>query len=68
MEELNAAYDEGAMLILTSHPYVIGPRSRMKHLDRVVSLMKLRPGVWFAGCGTHRRLRDATGRMGREAS
>jgi peptidoglycan/xylan/chitin deacetylase (PgdA/CDA1 family) len=48
MDEFDAAYDEGTMLMLTFHPHVIGHRSRMKYLDRMVSYMKSRPGVWFA--------------------
>ena len=48
MDEFDAAYDEGTMLMLTFHPHVIGHRSRMKYLDRLVSYMKSRPGVWFA--------------------
>ena len=48
IDEFDAAYDEGTILMLTFHPHVIGHRSRMKHLDRLVSYMKSRPGVWFA--------------------
>lgn len=36
------------MLMLTMHPHVIGHRSRILHLDRFVSYMKSKPGVWFA--------------------
>jgi hypothetical protein len=30
------------------HPHVIGHRSRMRHLEDLMSYMKSRPGVWFA--------------------
>jgi len=32
------------------HPHVIGHRSRIALLDRLVEYMKGKPGVWF---GTH---------------
>jgi peptidoglycan-N-acetylglucosamine deacetylase len=51
--EFDVAYDEGGMFILTMHPHVIGHRSRMAMLDRLVTHMRGRPGVWFA---THERI------------
>jgi peptidoglycan/xylan/chitin deacetylase (PgdA/CDA1 family) len=51
--EFDVAYDERGMLILTMHPHVIGHRARMAMLDRLVSYMKSRPGVWFA---THEQI------------
>ena len=36
--------------VLTMHPHVIGHRSRIGLLDRLVDHMKGKPGVWF---GTH---------------
>ncbi|TQF81132.1 polysaccharide deacetylase [Elioraea sp. Yellowstone] len=48
--EFDGAYEEGGMFLLTMHPHVIGHRSRLPLLDRLVAYMKAKPGVWF---GTH---------------
>jgi peptidoglycan/xylan/chitin deacetylase (PgdA/CDA1 family) len=47
-DEFDVAYGEGTMLMLTMHPQVIGPRSRMVYLDKLVTYMRSKPGVWFA--------------------
>ena len=47
-DEFDGAYDEGTLYILTMHPQVIGHRHRMQMLDRLITYMKSRPGVWFA--------------------
>ena len=46
--EFDKAYEEGTMFILTMHPHVIGHRSRVAMLERLVQHMRSRPGVWFA--------------------
>ncbi len=46
--EFDGAYDEGGMFLLTMHPHVIGHRSRIALLDRLVTHMKSHPGIWFA--------------------
>ena len=46
--EFDKAYEEGTMFILTMHPHVIGHRSRVAMLERLVRYMRSRPGVWFA--------------------
>jgi hypothetical protein len=51
--EFDGAYEERGLFILTMHPHVIGHRARMAMLDRLVSYMKTRPGVWFA---THEQI------------
>jgi peptidoglycan/xylan/chitin deacetylase (PgdA/CDA1 family) len=51
--EFDVAYDERGMFILTMHPHVIGHRARMLMLDRLVTYMKSKPGVWF---GTHEQI------------
>ena len=51
--EFDKAYEEGTMFILTMHPHVIGHRSRVAMLERLVRYMRSRPGVWFA---THEEL------------
>jgi hypothetical protein len=48
--EFDGAHAEGGQFLLTMHPHVIGHRSRIVLLDRLVDYMKGRPGVWF---GTH---------------
>jgi peptidoglycan/xylan/chitin deacetylase (PgdA/CDA1 family) len=46
--EFEGAYGEGGMFLLTMHPHVIGHRSRIALLDRLVLHVKNHPGVWFA--------------------
>lgn len=46
--EFEGAYAEGGLFILTMHPHVIGHRSRIALLDRLVLHIKKHPGVWFA--------------------
>ena len=46
--EFDKAYEERTMFILTMHPHVIGHRSRIAMLEKLVRYMKSRPGVWFA--------------------
>lgn len=46
--EFDKAYEEGTMFILTMHPHVIGHRSRVAMIERLVRYMRSRPGVWFA--------------------
>lgn len=48
--EFDGAHAEGGLFLLTMHPHVIGHRSRIALLDRLVDYIKGRPGVWF---GTH---------------
>jgi peptidoglycan/xylan/chitin deacetylase (PgdA/CDA1 family) len=47
-DEFDVAYDERTMVIITLHPHVSGHRSRLAQIDRLVSYMKSKPGVWFA--------------------
>jgi peptidoglycan/xylan/chitin deacetylase (PgdA/CDA1 family) len=47
-EEFEGAYEEGGLCMLTLHPHVIGHRSRIRMLDRLISYMKSRGHVWFA--------------------
>ena len=46
--EFDLAYEERTMFILTQHPHVGGRRSRIAQLDRLVTYIKSKPGVWFA--------------------
>ncbi|MGE0705925.1 MAG: polysaccharide deacetylase [Vicinamibacterales bacterium] len=51
--EFDVAYEEGGLYILTMHPHVMGHRSRVAELERLIVHMKSRPGVWFA---THEQI------------
>jgi peptidoglycan/xylan/chitin deacetylase (PgdA/CDA1 family) len=60
--EFDGAHAEGGMFLLTMHPHVIGHRSRIGLLDRLVQHMRAKGDVWFA---THeevaRHVRDQAG-------
>jgi peptidoglycan-N-acetylglucosamine deacetylase len=47
-DEFDVAYEEGTMFMLTLHPHIIGHRSRIVYLDKLIDYMKSKPGVWFA--------------------
>ncbi len=47
-DEFDGAWEEGSVYILTMHPQVIGHRYRIAMLDRLITYMKSKPGVWFA--------------------
>jgi peptidoglycan/xylan/chitin deacetylase (PgdA/CDA1 family) len=47
-DEFDIAHDERGLYILTMHPHIMGHRSRVALLDRLVQHMKSKPGVWFA--------------------
>jgi peptidoglycan/xylan/chitin deacetylase (PgdA/CDA1 family) len=51
--EFDVAYEEGGLYLLTMHPHLIGHRSRVAMLERLIGHMKGRPGVWFA---THEQI------------
>jgi peptidoglycan/xylan/chitin deacetylase (PgdA/CDA1 family) len=47
-EEFEGAWQEGGLFLLTMHPHVIGHRSRIAVLARLVEHMQARGGCWFA--------------------
>ena len=47
-QEFNVAYEERTLVMLTTHPHVVGHRSRAAQLDQLIAYMKSKPGVWFA--------------------
>lgn len=47
-DEFDVAYDEGRLFVLTMHPHIMGHRSRISRLDKLIAYMKSKPGVWFA--------------------
>jgi peptidoglycan-N-acetylglucosamine deacetylase len=46
--EFDGAWEEGGLFLLTMHPHVIGHRSRMPLLSRLVDHMKQKGSCWFA--------------------
>jgi peptidoglycan/xylan/chitin deacetylase (PgdA/CDA1 family) len=46
--EFDVAYQEGGLYVLTMHPHYTGHRSRALWLEKLISYMKSKPGVWFA--------------------
>jgi hypothetical protein len=46
--EFDGAWAEGGLFLLTMHPHVIGHRSRIGVLDRLLRHMRATGGVWFA--------------------
>ena len=46
--ELEVAFDEGGLFLLTMHPHHIGHRSRIWVLDGIISAAKAKGSVWFA--------------------
>ena len=46
--ELDAAWEEGGIFQLTTHPHVIGYRSRIWIIDELIRHAKAKGGVWFA--------------------
>lgn len=46
--EFDVAYDEGGLYVLTMHPHYTGHRSRVAMLEKLITHMKSKPGVWFA--------------------
>ena len=48
IDEFDAAYAEGTMFLLTTHPHIIGHRSRMVILEELIDHIMARGNVWFA--------------------
>jgi peptidoglycan/xylan/chitin deacetylase (PgdA/CDA1 family) len=46
--EFDGAHAEGGLFLLTMHPHVIGHRSRIVLLERLIEHIKGHPDVWFA--------------------
>ena len=46
--EFDGAWQEGGLFLLTMHPHVIGHRSRIGVLERLIRYIKTRGRVWFA--------------------
>ncbi len=48
IDEFDRAYEEGTMFLLTTHPHIIGHRSRMVILEELIEHIRARGDVWFA--------------------
>jgi peptidoglycan/xylan/chitin deacetylase (PgdA/CDA1 family) len=48
LAEFEGAYAEGGLFLLTMHPHVIGHRSRIVLLERLIRAIKASGQVWFA--------------------
>jgi len=46
--EFDGALAEGGLFLLTMHPHIIGHRSRLAMLDRLITHIRGHAGVWFA--------------------
>ncbi|SHJ93149.1 Polysaccharide deacetylase [Roseomonas rosea] len=46
--EFEGAWEEGGLFLLTMHPHIIGHRSRITLLERLIDYMTARGGIWFA--------------------
>ncbi|OHV09339.1 polysaccharide deacetylase family protein [Kushneria phosphatilytica] len=53
MREFDGAWEEGGVFQLTLHPHIIGYRSRIWILARLIEHMKQRGDIWFA---THQQV------------
>lgn len=51
MDEYDKAREEGTMFLLTTHPHIIGHRSRIVALELLLEHIRAKGGNWFA---THR--------------
>ncbi len=51
--EFDGAYAEGGTFLLTMHPHIIGHRSRIALLDRLLEHIRSHQGIWFC---THAEL------------
>lgn len=48
IDEFDKAYDEGTMFLLTTHPHIIGHRSRLVILEELIDHIRAKGDVWFA--------------------
>ncbi|HMK79311.1 MAG TPA: polysaccharide deacetylase [Xanthobacteraceae bacterium] len=46
--EFDAAYEDGGICQITTHPHIISYRSRIWIIEELIRHAKSRPGVWFA--------------------
>jgi peptidoglycan-N-acetylglucosamine deacetylase len=52
IDEFDKAWEERGMFVLTTHPHIIGHRSRIIVIEKLIEHIKAKGGVWF---GTHQQ-------------
>jgi len=55
IDEFDKAYEEGTLFLLTTHPHIIGHRSRIIILEQLIDHIQTKGDVWFA---THQQIAD----------
>jgi peptidoglycan-N-acetylglucosamine deacetylase len=55
IDEFDRAWEERGMFLLTVHPHIIGHRSRILVLEKLIEHIKAKGGAWFA---THQQLAE----------
>ena len=55
IDEFDKAYEEGTLFLLTTHPHIIGHRSRIIILERLINHIQAKGDVWFA---THQQIAE----------
>ena len=55
VDEFDKAYEEGTMFLLTTHPHIIGHRSRIVILEELIAHITAKGNAWFA---THRQVAE----------
>lgn len=48
IDEFDKAWEERGMFILTTHPHIIGHRSRIIVIEKLIEHIKAKGGAWFA--------------------
>ena len=46
--EFDTAYRDKTLFILTNHPHISGHGSRVEQIDKLITYIKTKPGIWFA--------------------
>jgi len=55
IDEFDKAYEEGTLFLLTTHPHIIGHRSRIIILEDLINHIQTKGDVWFA---THQQIAE----------
>jgi peptidoglycan/xylan/chitin deacetylase (PgdA/CDA1 family) len=63
VDEFDRAWEERGMFILTTHPHIIGHRSRIVVLEKLIEHIRAKGGAWFT---THREAAEYVKRVGEQ--
>ncbi len=55
IDEFDKAWEEGTMFLLTTHPHIVGHRSRIIILEELIAHIQAKGGAWFA---THQQIAE----------